>query len=568
MPLACCLQLPLGTALGEWVLKPLFELTGDKFINIADLVGILEKGLNALGVSSLLNDVLDTVADALLSNTLTLLQVVELKATLTEYDFVGETEISGNVIGNGSEGDLADTLASGGMVSKVQGADGVTVMVMDTADSADNSTTVFGQYGTLTISESGAYTYQLNDRNGIGKSETFSYTITDGFTSGTADLVIQIKGDAAVDDAAVAGVIFKNATLPEESITLDDAVVYRWTLGFDLLGLTVVIPLINNNLESKRVVVREGTTQDLSLAVNGGPLLSVGAGMTVYLEKEIAKDNWQTEEMYNSAQLISLLGIDGNGTILIEDVSAGEYRLRMEVDTGAVSLAGSVSVNLTTTVNDLTSHVVDSTQLATGNILANDVIVAATYTLKVQDATDTFKDVMANGSTTITGEYGTLLMQADGSYTYTPFTTLTDPATPLSDTFSYQVVCGDRTETSTLTVHLQSSGTGTQSHEMADGTALELATMANSGIESIIMQDGTGISSLNLTVADVNNLQTTGADTLYVYGDAADKVTLTDAFQKTAIVTDTNGVVMTEYSSGTTKVLIDNDIVAVGGVII
>ncbi|WP_104490586.1 cadherin repeat domain-containing protein [Acinetobacter indicus] len=450
--------LELGTSV-RVILQTVLNVTAE--IGAADLVGILGAGLNKLGLSALLNDVTDAVADALLSNTLTLLQFTEVTTTLTEYAFTGATVINGNVIENGLENDREDVLATGGIVSKVQGADGVTVMVMDTNDGLDTHTTVYGQYGTLTIYESGAYTYQLNDRNGIGKSETFSYTITDGFTSDTADLVIQIDGDAAVDDAAVAGVKFRN---PAPSIGDE------FVRTFNTPGIGVLDPKVT---QTKTETIQ--------------PLV-------------VDENKWS-------------------------------------------------DVTITLTEN--------------GRLNGS----AESYTLKVQDATGIFTDVIEEG-TSIAGEYGTLLVKADGSYTYTPFTTLTDPATPLSDTFSYQVVYGDRTETSTLTVHLQSSGTGTQSHEMADGTALELATMANSGIESITMQDGTGISSLNLTVADVNNLQTTGADTLYVYGDAADKVTLTDAFQKTAIVTDTNGVVMTEYSSGTTKVLIDNDIVAVGGVII
>ncbi|WP_104489761.1 beta strand repeat-containing protein [Acinetobacter indicus] len=546
--------LELGTSV-RVILQIVLNVTAE--IGAADLVGILGEGLNTLGLSDLLNDVTDAVADALLSNTLTLLQFTEVTTTLTEYAFTGATVINGNVIENGLENDREDVLATGGIVSKVQGADGVTVMVMDTNDGLDTHTTVYGQYGTLTIYESGAYTYQLNDRNGIGKSETFSYTITDGFTSDTADLVIQIDGDAAVDDAAVAGVKFRN---PAPSIGDE------FVRTFNTPGIGVLDPKETQTKTEtiQPLVVDENKWSDVTITLTENGLLNGSAES--YTIKVLDASNTELHEYTADPAPGSLTWKVPGG------LSSGQYSIVVsstnEPILGLAADAVETTVTVTQQVTTLNVYEVASVQTATGNILANDGIVAATYTLKVQDATDTFKDVMANGSTTITGEYGTLLMQADGSYTYTPFTTLTDPATPLSDTFSYQVVYGDRTETSTLTVHLQSSGTGTQSHEMADGTALELATMANSGIESITMQDGTGISSLNLTVADVNNLQITGADTLYVYGDAADKVTLTDAFQKTAIVTDTNGVVMTEYSSGTTKVLIDNDIVAVGGVII
>ncbi|WP_171261374.1 beta strand repeat-containing protein [Acinetobacter indicus] len=545
--------LELGTSV-RVILQTVLNVTAE--IGAADLVGILGAGLNTLGLSALLNDVTDAVADALLSNTLTLLQFTEVTTTLTEYAFTGATVINGNVIENGLENDKEDVLATGGIVSKVQGADGVTVMVMDTNDGLDTHTTVYGQYGTLTIYESGAYTYQLNDRNGIGKSETFSYTITDGFTSDTADLVIQIDGDAAVDDAAVAGVKFRN---PAPSIGDE------FVRTFNTPGIGVLDPKVTQTKTEtiQPLVVDENKWSDVTITLTENGLLNGSAES--YTIKVLDASNTELHEYTADPALGSLTWKVPGG------LSSGQYSIVVsstnEPILGLAADAVETTVTVTQQVTTLNVYEVASVQTATGNILANDGIVATPYTLKVQDATGIFTDVIEEG-TSIAGEYGTLLVKADGSYTYTPFTTLTDPATPLSDTFSYQVVYGDRTETSTLTVHLQSSGTGTQSHEMADGTALELATMANSGIESITMQDGTGISSLNLTVADVNNLQTTGADTLYVYGDAADKVTLTDAFQKTAIVTDTNGVVMTEYSSGTTKVLIDNDIVAVGGVII
>ncbi|MFH7588144.1 VCBS domain-containing protein, partial [Oceanimonas smirnovii] len=136
----------------------------------------------------------------------------------------------GNVISNGSTGDVADTT----------GADGATVTGVTSTNVAGNTATesngtlvIEGQYGTLTINADGSYTYQLDNSNldvqGLHPDdaplkEVFNYILTDGDTdTSNANLTITINGS---DDGVTVDVPNEvTATIPNGDIT--DQVVFE-----------------------------------------------------------------------------------------------------------------------------------------------------------------------------------------------------------------------------------------------------------------------------------------------------------------------------------------------------
>ncbi|WP_369031352.1 Ig-like domain-containing protein [Acinetobacter radioresistens] len=174
---------PTVTTLLSPVLTTLNGLPVDEIIN--PLVTIL----NNVGATGLLNTVLSSLADALLSNTLTLLQATDITTQLTETDFANEALTGGNVItGAGSSNGGTDD-AQGGVITQVQIADGPIVVI----PSNGSNITVEGLYGVLTINSSGAYTYTAyGDPASVGGSEVFTYTLSDGNTVDTAKLIINI----------------------------------------------------------------------------------------------------------------------------------------------------------------------------------------------------------------------------------------------------------------------------------------------------------------------------------------------------------------------------------------
>ncbi|MEG1042914.1 MAG: hypothetical protein RSE94_23665, partial [Pseudomonas sp.] len=98
------------------------------------------------------------------------------------------TQTSGNVVTGAGVGSVADTVgADGAVVTKVEfGATSVNVP-------ATGTTTINGAYGVLTLSANGTYSYVRNAGSQGGKSDVFTYTLTDGDAdSVTAKLTINI----------------------------------------------------------------------------------------------------------------------------------------------------------------------------------------------------------------------------------------------------------------------------------------------------------------------------------------------------------------------------------------
>jgi hypothetical protein len=176
----------LGATLFATTIRPavttLLSVTGG---GVDELIDILER----LVPIRQIDNVLDAVAKTLLSNTLTLLETTDVKATLTEYSFADDTEITGNVIDpdQGLSGELGEDVVTPN--TKVTEVNGVS------ADVNTGIITVNGQYGVLEIDADGDYTYTANgDYSSSGQSDTFTYTIYDSVTgdSDTAELVVDL----------------------------------------------------------------------------------------------------------------------------------------------------------------------------------------------------------------------------------------------------------------------------------------------------------------------------------------------------------------------------------------
>ena len=187
----------LGSLIGgtvNSVLGTALSLTGE--LGAGEIVSLLQGStvLNTL-LGGVIDPALDAVAEALLSNTLTLLETTDITATVTEFDYADDTVINGNVIDPdasilGESGE--DTVTPGTTVTDI---DSSSNQLEPTSAVVDGITvfTIQGQYGVLVIGANGNYTYTANgDFASLGQSETFTYTVSDGVISDTAELVIEL----------------------------------------------------------------------------------------------------------------------------------------------------------------------------------------------------------------------------------------------------------------------------------------------------------------------------------------------------------------------------------------
>ncbi|HHF3281141.1 TPA: Ig-like domain-containing protein, partial [Vibrio alginolyticus] len=262
--------LGVGSAVRTFILEPL--LASADSIGAGDLVDTLTTGLNAIGLASVVDEVLDIVADTLLSNTLTLLQRTDVTSTLTEYQFEGSTTVSGNVIQGGNAGEVADSFTNGGVVTQVTNSDGDIVTVLG---SSTSGVVLSGQYGELTVYEDGNYTYVANGaRAGLGDSDSFTYTISDGFSNSSAELTFNLSGQGTASDTAIAGLHYDYVSVVEPEIT-------------DALNVSWLVSLGGSQSDTYSVEVAANTTQDLRFTLDSNELLGLGSNVTLTLAQDV-----------------------------------------------------------------------------------------------------------------------------------------------------------------------------------------------------------------------------------------------------------------------------------------
>ncbi|APD89099.1 Ig-like domain repeat protein [Alteromonas mediterranea] len=481
--------LGLGTVVRNLILEPALS-TADT-IGAGDLVSTITTGVNQLGldilVEGVLSTVLDAVAAALLSNTLTLLQSTDITSTLTEYAFEGSTTTSGNVIDAANTGDVADSIAEGGVVTQVTHTNGESVTVLGTGLSG---VTIEGDYGDLTIFEDGSYTYVANGvRDGLGNTDSFSYTISDGTNTSTANLNFNLSGQGVSADSARAELTYDFVS--EAGPSDIDALSHNYLLG---VGGSFIDT-------SSTFAVATDTTQDITLNVDNGSVLSLVSSLTVTVEK-FENGAWEAYRVFPNSELISLLGIDGDTVLTVNGLTEGLYRLSMSGTTG-VGVAGSISVDLTSTINYLDQFEVSGVQTATGNLFENDVLFGPTYDVTVSTDGTTFQD--PTGGITLVGEYGTLQIDETGAYTYTPDNTQAVFGGTLTDTFTYRIEYPDGTvEQAEFNVFVTASGEGVP--EVVTTTSSESVSASDSS-GTVVTDEPTAPDTIDLTGQTIQTVE-------------------------------------------------------------
>ena len=303
----------------------------------------------------------------------------------------------------------------------VDAGDGKTVVAADTGVRV-------GSYGTLTLNADGSYTYVIDNADpAVDALRLSTDTLTDQFTYTVVDTA------GATSNSTLTVTIHGQNDTPVAVVDVNDA---------------------------NEAGVAPGSNATGNVLANDTDV-DAGDGKTV-----VAADTGVRVGSYGTLTL----NADGSYTYVIDNADPAVDALRLSTDTltdqftyTVVDTAGATSNStLTVTIhgqNDAPVAVVDVNDAneagvapgsnATGNVLANDTDV---------DAGDG-KTVVAADTGVRVGSYGTLTLNADGSYTYVIDNA--DPAVDalrlstdtLTDQFTYTVVdTAGATSNSTLTV--------------------------------------------------------------------------------------------------------------------
>ncbi|MCB8878168.1 phage head spike fiber domain-containing protein [Acidisoma silvae] len=390
-----------------------------------------------------------------------------------------------NVTGNGAYTPptaVADTTAiTEGATSAVTGNvltndTGKTLTVTSVNGTAiSGTTTIIGTYGTLVIQANGAFSYTLGNSqpnvlalvNGQTELDVFSYAISDGTTSTQTVSVVQ-------QNLITQSEAFDNAIWTKVTEVGIPPMIVQANVGAGPNGGTATADQVN--------IDGPGAILSVLAAVSGQYTFSVwvrlvqGAGdfsLTYFSAAAgnsvttafLASSLWQRFSIVfsgdgSSASYLAImhaLNQTDSGVFQLwgAQLNSGSIPLTYVATTGTAvnttaSVSSPISNSLAVTVmgstpvanQDTAAVAVGGTTTATGNLLSNDISPAGT-SLSVASV----NGIAITGTTTVTGLYGTLVVQANGNYTYTMNAGLPLTADLLGgeieqDTFAYSVTDG------------------------------------------------------------------------------------------------------------------------------
>ncbi|WP_217474757.1 VCBS domain-containing protein [Stutzerimonas stutzeri] len=440
----------------------------------------------------------------------------------------GGAAVEAGGINNGSAGSAAignvltnDTSGDSKTVTAV-GASAASQTVSATTTSA-NGTAVSGLYGTLTLGADGSYRYVVNDANAQVQAlrsasdtlvDTFTYRMTDASgATATNTLSVTIQG---ANDAPVAGNDYNVAkesiatsgqytstdtsgSLAKGDVLANDTDVDRGdtkTIA-DLTG-SAVVGAVSTTTTAATLVFTPGTTfnpigngDKAWLLVNGtyrAMFSSTGAQITA------------TSGYDSTARTISLSATpatyyDGGSHVAIATLDGQKIGFKTTNDTTTTGTSamkiGDVATSQSTGTSTITLTPSSTTGLiATGMLVSGTGVQADTYVQSVTydaagkptsivlnktmtgSANTTLSFYAATG-TTLTGQYGSLLLNADGSYTYTPTANNTALSEGQSGTEQFQYQMRDASgATSSATLFITVYGSGSNDPDAVADTAL------------------------------------------------------------------------------------------------
>ncbi|WP_373359155.1 BapA/Bap/LapF family large adhesin [Acinetobacter lactucae] len=252
-----------------------------------------------------------------------------------------------------------------------------------------------------------------------------------------------------------------NLSYPINTEVLSGAIKYSWLIG----ALGVVVGQTNG---AAIFNTPQGTVTDAVITINSDSLLAAFDSVHLVLTR-IEPDGTRTI-IGNSSSVgfFDVLGIFGQSAqIQVKNLLPGKYELFME-NSNLATLPGMVSVDITLKEHDITLPLVASTTAISGNVITDndsalygvaygkDVVTTATVVTNIVSETGTSAAVITGFKTVIEGAYGTLTINANGSFSYLANTEAANIGKV--DSFSYIISDPIGGGTDTAQLHIQING--------------------------------------------------------------------------------------------------------------
>lgn len=362
---------------------------------------------------------------------------VIFEADLVETDLatVGKVEFA-----DPSEG--SDGARTNNLLTKADAEPGAVVNKINGYDIAQGKYEVSGDYGQLIMRSNGDYEYRPNSSaKGIGKQDQFTYDIlnTDKtVTKGT--IVIEVGSEQ-----------FANAIIEANDDAIDATLSYQVVtdkVATAVLPETVVTGTNGNRAFSKEIKYTVDEHKVSELTVSLSHLSGKSYTVTVF-----GKDGTQVAQQSGSLPV-------GYRDVKFDGLKSGDYDVKIEV-TGALN-----ATNLRIKTSEIITHLdryelVENPDSSTGNLLADDVKGSDFTAFEIKNANGDFVNIysLPSKEITIKGEYGSLTVDFEGNYTYTPNENTSYTGQDLQDNFEYKLIAVNGDESSaTITVNIDVAG--------------------------------------------------------------------------------------------------------------
>ncbi|HCW0181164.1 TPA: BapA prefix-like domain-containing protein [Citrobacter freundii] len=314
------------------------------------------------------------------------------------------------------------------------------------------TTTINGQYGTLTIDAKGNYTYTLKSglgADGINTPDSFVYKVrAPNGDTGSASLNITATPQAldAVNDISSQMAV---TTQADTSRSFTDSSVGSASWNAQLLS-----PTSQNG--TGVIEVATGTAvQNAILHFNVASGLTLG-GLTVTWALYDSNNVKVAGSSFNGGLLVG-----GNIDIALSGVvlHPGNYRLDYTGSVGALGVGNiTITPSVKGTIIDLQNFETSAANSVTGNIYDGDHIASVHTLLTVNGAggsTATLDPLSSTTSAIINGLYGKLTIGIDGHYTYALNSDVSLSTIITKETFTYTLNDQNgHTDTATLTINM------------------------------------------------------------------------------------------------------------------
>ncbi|WP_044120025.1 BapA/Bap/LapF family large adhesin, partial [Acinetobacter baumannii] len=333
-----------------------------------------------------------------------------LSATMDDYDL---SVAGGYEIGNAEGNVITDPDPTTGQVDQVTANTYVSSVNGHPID-ADGETFA-GTYGTITFYQDGSYVYVPNaDGSGVGQTDVFTYTLTDSVTGATGQANLNI----VFDSIRAADNLVEVELNPQYQLvgTETDSAFYGVLLN---VGNIVDLQLLTVDTVDFTI----GAGQEGVATFNFNSLIGASAlgDYNVVLQKyNDVTGQWEAVNGTGDRSLLNLTLLGNTPTAQIGGLTEGEYRAFLSFN-GLVG--GAVAVTLNGSVDVYNPAVITGYDVvaAHGNLISDpntngDVDIATPNSI----ISEVNGVAVSASPTEIIGTHGTLLIYANGDYTYTP----------------------------------------------------------------------------------------------------------------------------------------------------